>query len=233
MTVFGPSDATIDFTLVTSQIIDEAFDLCGIGSEGEAISADQYARARRSLNLIVKALGASDHMWLRTERDVTLIADTASYVLDPKPGRVLEVRRHNTASGIDTPMMEWAREQYTAMPNKQTASIPTAFYYDPQKDAGTLYVWPAPSASTAAGFTLRLTYLRRIQDLDSPNDAADFPQEWLLALSYMLAEQLALKYGTRPDIRSEITGRAAQYKAQMEAWDTEPASLFAQPDYRA
>lgn len=226
------TSGSTDFNLVTNEIIDEAFDICGIGSEGEAISADQYARAKRSLNLIVKAWGTQEHLWLRTERSVTLVASTASYALTPKPMRVLEVRRRVTADNIDTPLTEWSRAEYFEQPNKNIDSVPVAFFYDPQSTTGTLYVWPRPSTATATDMTLRLTYLRRIEDFDGSGDDADLPQEWLRALSYSLAEELALKYGVAPATRREIADRAALARAEINAWDTEPASVYLQPDSR-
>lgn len=226
------TSGSIDFNLVTNGLIEEAFDLCGVGSEGEPINADMYARAKRSLNLIVKSWGTSEHLWLRTERSVTLIAGTVSYALTPKPMRVIECRRVVTSGGIETPMMEWARQTYIEQPNKAVQSIPTAFYYDPQSTAGTLYVWPAPSTATAAAMTLKLTYLRRMDDFDGSADDADMPQEWLQTLTYALADQLALKYTTDPQRRAEIAARATLLKAELQAFDTEPASLFMAPDWR-
>lgn len=225
-----PVSGSIDFTLVLNQIIDEAFDLCGIGSEGEAISADQYARAKRSLNLIIKTFGTNEHLWLRTERTLTLIAGQADYSLTPKPMRVIDVRRRLTVGEIDTPLTEWARSQYLEQSNKAIESIPVAFYYDPQRDTGTLYLWPTPSAQTATQMDIRLTYLRRMDDFDNSNDEADMPQEWLQTLSYALAAELALKYGINPQLRAEIAQRAAMLKADLEAFDTEPASMFLQPE---
>lgn len=225
------TSGSVDYGLVTNTIVEEACDLCGIGSEGEAISADIYARARRSLNLIVKTWQTSDHLWLRTEASVTLVASQGNYVLSTlfsvKPGRVLGVRRRT--SSIDTPLTEWSREEYDAQPNKTTEGVPVAFYYDPQRAAGTLYVWPEPSTATAADTTLRVTYVRRIEDFDNTNDDPDLPQEWTQALCYALAAELALKYGVRPDRLQEINNRAAMLKAQLDSWDTEPASLFLQP----
>lgn len=224
-----------DFTLVTNEIIDEAFDLCGIGSEGEAISADQYERARRSLNLILKAWGAQDRLWLRTEGSVTLVSSQANYalatLLSVKPGRVLSVRRKITANSVETPLMEWSRQEYYDQTNKATDSVPTAFYYDPQVSTGTLYVWPRPSTSTASTMTLAVTYLRRPQDFDSSSNDPDLPQEWLRALCYTLASELALKYGVAPDVRAEINARAVSHFEGIEGWDNEPASLYMSPDF--
>lgn len=224
------TSGSTDFAMGANEIIEEAFDICAIGSEGESISADMYRRANRSLNLITKAWGAEEHLWIRTEGTVTLVAGQQSYAISPKPMRIGEVRRHVTASGYDTPLMEWARQQYFAQSNKATQSIPTAFYYDPQRDTGTLYVWPTASAATASSMTLGMTYLRKLEDFDNTSDTPDLPQEWLLALNYALADQLAVKYVSDPRRRAEISGRAVAYKAAIEAWDTEPASLFLQPE---
>lgn len=228
------TSASVDFTLKTNPLIDEAFSLCGIGSEGEAVSADMYFRAQRSLNLLIKHWSASDHLWLRTEASVTLVASQATYALatlfTKKPLRVLSVRRRLTSGTLDTPLRELSRQEFDDLPNKTSEGIPTAFHYNPQLATGTLSIWPVPSTATAAAQTLRVTYARPIEDFDESNNDPDLPQEWLLALSYGLAEQLALKYGVNPALRSEIAARAAMYKAQIDAWDTEPASLYMQPE---
>lgn len=229
------TSGSVDFTLVTNDLIGEAFDVCGIGSEGEAISADQYFRAKRSLNLIVKEWSASEHLWLRTEASVTLVASQAEYALatlfSQKPMRIISVNRRLTADTTDTPLRELSWQEYHGMSSKTLATVPTGFYFDPQRATGTLYLWPTASTATAAAQTLRVTYLRRIQDFDESNNDPDLPQEWLLALTYALASQLALKYGVKPAIRGEIDQRAAEYKARIEAFDTEPASLFLQPEW--
>lgn len=227
------TSGSTNFALVANTLIEEAAAICGIASEGEAVSAYVYSQGMRSLNLIAKAWSASGHLWIKTEGSVTLVASQAGYALatlfSKKPSRVLSVRRQVTTGGVETPLMEWAREQYFDQPNKTTASVPTAFYYDPQLATGTLYLWPTASTATAAAMTLNVTYLRPIEDFDASGDSPDLPPEWTLALSYALAEQLALKFGRPAELRREIAERAAVYKAQIESWDTEPASLFLQP----
>lgn len=230
------TSGSVNFSLTTNQIIEEAFDICGVGSEGEAISADQYARARRSLNLMVKAMQASGHLWLKTEASVTLVASQAEYalatLLSKKPLRVLSVRRKITSGGYETPLIERSRDDYFDQPNKALASVPTSWHYDPQRATGTLYLWPTPSTATAAAQTLQVTYLRPIEDFDNSNDDPDLPQEWLEALSYGLADRLAIKYVANPVLRGDIAARAASCMAKIESWDSEPASLFLQPDWR-
>jgi hypothetical protein len=220
------------YSLVATEIIDEAFDLCAIGSEGEDVTADMYARAFRSLNLLIKNLEATEHLWQRTEGTLALVAGTASYCLGADVLRVIEARRSNTASAIETPLSMWAREQYLEMPNKAAQSIPTAFYFDKQQDNGTVYLWPTPSTDVASAYTVKYSYLRKISDVVNSNDTADVPQAWLMSLTYLLAAELALKYGCSPQRLGIIQARANELRAGMEAFDTEPASLFLQPDDR-
>ena len=76
---------------------------------------------------------------------------------------------------------------------------------------------------------MQLTYLRKIEDFDNTNDDPDLPQEWLRALAYTLAGELALKGGVAPDIRAEISARAKSYMDDIKGWDNEPASIFVYP----
>ena len=100
---------------------------------------------------------------------------------------------HSVGLG-ETPLGEWSRDEYISQPNKLVEPIPVSFYFDPQTTASTLYIWPTPSAATATDMTLKLTYLRRMDDFDNTNDDADLPQEWLQALVWNLANDLEPEY---------------------------------------
>jgi hypothetical protein len=230
------TSGSTDFGLVTNTIIEEAFDVCGVGSEGEAISADQYERARRSLNLMVKAWSAEEHLWLRTEASVTLVASQASYALatlfSQKPMRVLSVRRRVTSGSLDTPLLELSRQDYDAISSKTVAAVPTSFYFDPQRATGTLYVWPTASTATAAAQTLLVTYLRRIEDFDGSNNDPDLPQEWLEAVTS--GSPTGWRSSTSATRACATTSACAppMARAAIESWDTEPGSVFLQPDWQ-
>lgn len=225
------TSGSTDYTLTTNDLIDEAYNLCGIGQEGESITADMYARATRSLNLMVKTWQAQGHLWLKTERTLTLTASTASYNMSPRPLRILSIRRRTTGS-IDSPLMELSREEYFELPNKTVAGTPLNWFYDPQRSTGTLYLWPTASTAVAASDSLKITYLRAIEDFDTSTDNPDVPQEWLETLAYNLAVKLALKYGVNPTKRAEIALEAARLFASLHGWDNETASLFIQPGGR-
>lgn len=227
--------AVTTYTLSLNELIDEALDLLGVGSEGEAITADMYARGKRSLNLMILSFNADEDLWRRETRSVTLLASTASYALAaPKPMRVEAARRKNTASGYETPMTMWSRQEYLDQPNKTSApSTPVNFYYDPQRDTGTLYLWPAPTSTVASAFTVNLDILRPMFLMDTSADTLDFPQEWQETVIYNLAVRLMPKYPVNDSNQAQLViAQAANLLAKLKSWDQETASIYLQPDYR-
>ncbi len=121
--------------MTSAEIISKAFHILGKASEGEALTARMASDGQSSLNLLIKTLGASSHLWTTEEGELTLVAGTEAYVISPKPMRIISARRHQ--SGIDTPMNEMARSTYFDQPNKTASpSTPVSFYYDPLLGAG-------------------------------------------------------------------------------------------------
>lgn len=222
------------FTMTAAQIITRAYNILGVGAEGEELSARMYTDGLENLNLLIKTLDAEDHLWIRTEGTLTTVAGQAGYSLGasgPKPMRIMSVRRR--LNGIDTPLTEMARETYFAQPNKsQSPSTPGSFYYDPQQALGVLYLWPAPSASFVSTQTVTLTYLRRMGDVLATSDEIDLPQEWLQTIIWNLANDLETQYPVNdPRLANKIERRAGQLMMELKGFDNEPASLMLQPDY--
>lgn len=218
----------------TSELIAEAFDVIGVGSEGEPMTADMYRRGLNSLNLMILSWNTQDNLWRREQDSLPLVAGQAAYALDPKPMRILSARRKDVASGYETPMTEWSRQEYLDQPNKTVAlSTPVNFYYDPQRDTGTLYIWPAPSAQVAAAVAVQLDHLRPAFIMDSSANTLDLPPEWQETVVMNLAKRLKLKYPVNdPSINAEIDALADGLFLKLKGWDNEPASMFLQPDRR-
>lgn len=225
------TSGSIDFSLTSNQIIDKAFHRLGKASEGEAMSARMYEDGKSSLNLILKRLSASERLFLKTERSQALTASDADYVLTPKPMKVLSVRRRDSGNR-DIPMREMSRQEYFDTPNKTVSpSTPVAWYFDPQTTTGTLYIWPAPSSTAATEYTLQITYLRRIEDMDNSGDDLDMPQEWLDPIVWLLADDLETEYPINDArLAQKVERKAIEAKATLDWWDTEGTSIFMQPD---
>lgn len=223
------TSGTVAFTMTLNEIVETAFGHLGIAQEGEAVSARMYADGKRALNLMVKTWGAQPHLWTLSEGTLALVASQATYVLTPKPMRVLSVRRRQ--GGIDTPLNEMSRQEYFDQPSKTgSTSTPVSFYYDPQRDTGTLYLWPAPSAQVASLFSVNFTWLRRMDDMTSASNEVDLPQEWLEAVTWNLAKRLMTQYPVNDQsIAAIVLTMASELFGALKGWDQEPADVQLQP----
>ena len=223
---------SVQFAL--TEMIREAFDIIGVGSEGETISADMYRRAKMSAQLMTMSWNAMEDLWRKELVTITPIADTAAYILTPKPMRVLSARRKQVLGGYETPMTQWSRQEYLDMPNKlNSPSTPVNFYYDPQRDIGTIYLWPAPSTAVAPTISIIADTLRPMFIMDAVADTIDMPAEWQETFIVNLASRLKLKYPVGDSgMDQRIDALAADLFAQLKAWDNETGSIYLQPDDR-
>lgn len=174
-------------TYTNRQIVTDAFRKIGVVATDSTMTADEAATGARALNRLLKAFqNRGYNLWTTTQLTVSLTT-AASYTMTP----VRPIRIHGARfvrSGIETPMQELTRQEYDDLPIKTATGIPTCYYYDRQKEAALLYVWPVLAA--ANGETLKVTYEREIADVDL-DAAADVPGEWWDAVVYNLAARLA------------------------------------------
>lgn len=226
------TSGSTSYTLTTNDLIAAALEKLGVATEGEALTADMYQRGLRALNLMLKTWTAVPRLWLKTEGWLPLVAGQAPYTLTAAK-RVLSVRRRIISGSLDTPMNELAREDYFNLPNKSQQATPVSWYFDPQDTTPKLYLWPTASTAVAAQQQIEFTYLRTIEDMVASNNNLDLPQEWLETVVYNLAQRLMTAYPVNdPILAAEIRGMAKQLYDNLSGWDTEPASLYLQPDTR-
>lgn len=147
-----------------------------------------------------------------------------------RPLKILSARRHNILSGIDTPMFEMDRIEYQEMPNKTSEGSINGFYYDRRAGANTtgyIYFWPEPSSVNEA---VKMTVARPIEIFSAAGDDADLPQEWVRAIVWNLADELADEYDVPDPKRSRIERRAAQYLSEANWSERELISFQLVPD---
>lgn len=146
-----------------------------------------------------------------------------------RPLRVVSARRRymvNQSNPIDTQMSVFSRIDYRNQPNKFTTGVITQWFYDPRGGAnatGRMHVWPAPPDVTSA---LLFTWYRPIQDFSTPANNPDLPQEWLNALVWGLALEMAPEYDVPPQRFSMIEKRAGSAMENVMGWDREPESYL-------
>jgi hypothetical protein len=220
-----------DFSLTAREVIAFALRKCNIVGFGEDPSAEAAEDARITLNLMLKDWSIKGpHLWKKTEGAITMTAATASYDLSAtlNPIRILSLR-YRDINAIDLPMMPMVREEYFDLPQKTSSGIPTTWYFDPQRSAPTLYVWPVKTGVTSE--TLRATYQKRFDDIDALDDDIDIVQEWLLTIGYNLASLLLDDYPVEGKESDRIIARAEMLHGQAMDFDREDSVVFCPGEY--
>lgn len=147
-----------------------------------------------------------------------------------RPIKILDARRYNVASAIDVPLSEMDRLEYADMPNKTSTGEINSFYYDRRggtNTQGLIYFWPSPETTDEI---IKMTIARPIDDFDAAGDDADLPQEWIRAIEWGLADEIADDYDVPDPKRTRIERRAAQYLAEVNFWERELLSIQFVPD---
>lgn len=217
---------SVDFSINARELITKTLRKMAVLGVAQSLDADEAEDARVELNLMLKGWQRSGpHLWKKTEGSVPLLAATASYDLAAtlNPLRILSARYRDTASR-DLPMRLFTRDDYFDLPLKSSSGIPTQYYFDPQRGAPTLYVWPVKATITTE--TIQVTYQKRIDDIDDLSDDIDIPQEHLDVVIYALAERLLDDYGIEGEPAQRIMLRSQQLLAQAMDWEREDEQRF-------
>ncbi len=207
-----------DWTLTARDVVTYALRKLRVVSVAETPAAEDMVVGLQSLNAMLKGWQMTGpHLWRETLGSLALT--TASSFSVPTPYRIISARFRQ--SGRDLPMEVLTREEYLEIPLKTSTGIPTQYYFDVQRDGGTLYIWPV--MASVSGETVEYSYQRRFEDVDDPDDDLDIPQEWLETVGYALAARLADDYGKDA---GKIEARAAQFLALAQASSREPVYRF-------
>jgi hypothetical protein len=215
-----------DFSLTAREAIDFALKKINVVGLGQSISAAEAEDARLALMLMLKSWQQrGPHLWKKTEGSVTMTNAAASYNLFAtlNPLRILDVRYRDTNS-IDLPMKMRERSQYFDLPDKAAAGTPVTWYFDPQRGAPTLYVWPVKATITTE--TLRVTYQKRTDDVDDLDDDIDVSQEQLETVGYNLAARLLDDHGIGGEVANRIIARAEMLLVEAMDYDREDTLVF-------
>lgn len=212
-----------DFNLTAVDLVTEARRKIGIHETEEPLSAAETTAGLTMLNALLKAWQVGGVSFSHyTQGSFALVASDVDYVFGAGgtfttvPFDIIDVRL--TRSSIDRVMTELSREEYYAIPNKTVTGVPTSWFYDRQRNGGTMYVWPAPDST---GGTIKFTYVRKIWDMDANADDLDLPQEWYEAVIYGLADRMAENYGLiNTPLGQRVSEKALASLQEIKDFDT-------------
>lgn len=215
---------SISFNLTALEVINQALSVLGWLPASDSANPDDAETARVHLNLMLKTMQADGcNIWRQEPESITFAAGTATVTLDPRVIDVIEARLVR-ATNSEFSLGRWDRGQYITLPNKAQTGTPVAFYFQKNRDAVTMTLWPVPYTE----YVVNCTTARVIADVTEVNDDLDVPQEWLECVVWNLADRLAPVFGVTdkaPQIAEKVTQRAAALYSAMRDFDR-PSSVF-------
>jgi len=140
-----------------------------------------------------------------------------------RPLEIIEAHLRD-ADDQDTPLAIISEQEYQATNDKTTEGTPNSIFYIPTLTNGTLYVWPEPGDMKNR---IIMTIKRPIMDFDAVTDDADFPPEWLEAVTTNLSLRLGPMFGI--PISRDLKELAIVSLSDAEGFDREKTSIFFQP----
>lgn len=199
-------------------IVKKAFNILGATDKAIPLNANLRETGFTALNFLVKTLQVNYHLWTETQGVIPLLTGVTEYTLGPngtdileRPIKVVNARYQSGPSSGIVPTTKWNSTQYYESADKTETGPVLAWYYSPQLTDGVLNIYKAPADNNAQ---LNITYIRPINVTEDNGSEVDFPSEWFLPLSYMLAQQMMPEIDT-PDQATATINQLAEKYAQM------------------
>jgi hypothetical protein len=183
------SSGTSTFNLNIDEVIDEAYERCGLTTN----SGYDLKRARRNLNILLSEWSNRGlNLWKVENKEQALTAGTISYATPSNCNDVLEAYvstgAGNSTTITDVSLTKIDRSAYAALPNKGSTGQPSQYYVDRQINPQ-IYLYQAPDAVTYT--YLKYYYIARIEDAGAYTNTPDAPYRFLpcmvAGLSYYLS----------------------------------------------
>lgn len=154
-----------------------------------------------------------------------------------RPLRVLQGRRRGGGSEVgEIPTFALSRQGYFDLTNRSiTTGLPVEHHYTPiisttgSDRHGELFLWPAPSN---VNYLFKFTFTKPLADIDTNSDLSDFPVEWINALKFNLASEIAPEYRVPLQERDRIDAKAESMLERVLEFDRENAPIKMMPDLR-
>lgn len=235
---------TTTYSVTRDQIIISALRKLQVLDLGDTPDPDTINNSSIVLNLMIKQWQTDGiKLWTTQEYTLPLVASQTSYTIGPsasydlndhKPLKLVQAFLRNTSvtPNVDTPTWILSKQEYNLLGSKASTGMGNSVYLFPNIAYSTVYFFLTPDATTAANYEAHLIARRPLGDILKATDTPDFPIEWMQALIWGLADQMALEYSVPLNHRVEIANKAMQFKNDLEGWDVEAESTFFVPDPR-
>lgn len=240
---------TTSFSVNRDQIIQYALRKCGVLELGVTPDATTVSNTALALDMMIKSwITKGIKLWTVNEITFALTSNKSTYVIGPsgstpstpdivtnKPMKLIQAWIRNTSytTPNDIPLQKLAQKDYNELGNKFSTGTPNSIYLDVGRDQSTVKLFVSPDVYSQSNLQVHLVTQRQLMDTGSATNNLDFPQEWLYAMGWNLAAEIATDYGVPESRMSYIEAKAMKLLDEVEGFDQEYASIFFNPDMRS
>lgn len=178
-------------------------------------------------------------LFMLVDTAVPLVAGTASYTFGPtgstvmlKPERVDQAwfQDNSGPSSTRRPLFEASWQEWSVLSGTNQQGSINQYLQERLPTQLRVTFWNVPDSTQATNGQVHLLLRAQIPRGAQLTDDTQFPQEWFLALSWLLAGELC--NGLAQEIVQFTTQKAEYYRNEMLSWDVETAEVFFTPDSR-
>lgn len=223
-----------DLPITQDQVIQRAMRQCGAYDPTGLPTPTDYQNVGLTLNILIKNwVKDGIPLWHVTQISVPMVANQATYligtlgpdVVTDRPLRVLDAEIITLPGRQTITLRSLAREQYVDRSGKNIAfGQPVEYWFQPLgSELGTqsasLTMYPTPNVSGV--WIANLYALQPIQNTVALSDVLDFPSEYYLPLSDVLAYHIANEYPVSAERYARIEKKAEVGLEQITSWGQE------------
>lgn len=146
-----------------------------------------------------------------------------------RPLKILQASRYNVPNSTDTPIHIATQQEWMAWPSKATEGVVIGLHYDPQLTNGVARIYQRFQDGKDI---IKIWFQRPFEDFDATGDTPDFPQEWYMALVWMLSWALSPGYAIPAKERQAFLMEAEALHQQALMFGMEEGSVYMQPSNR-
>ena len=191
-----PTSGSEDFRLNRYQWLARSLRMVGAVDKGQPPDKKLMDEAAIAANCILKELDLSfSNLHLTVTNSFNLTSGTNLYT--SANGLFTNINEIQTGIYVDSntndvPLHIIERKEWESLRDKDSIGIPQKIFLTEEADTAlrSLYVWPRPQDARP----LRLTYWRRVFDVDAQTDELDFPPESYSYLCFRLGADLCEEY---------------------------------------
>lgn len=211
----APTD--FDYIATRNQIIEDAFEIVGVKSASQPLTAAQLQQGVAALQKLVKGW-TNKHvfLWSFNETSFATVATQELYDSTLDQAIIGLDKAYVVDSNEDVPLEVVSYSRYLDYYDKTVnTGRPRVIAYKPTPSPS-VYVWPSPDAI----YTIKALCVFRLKDFDTAGGTGNIPERFQEALLYGLADRLFDKYPGPMNQMQWIASKYAQFFAEAARADT-------------